>query len=43
MAALEAHRASEHFAQALKDGLEGKLAAHPAINVVQPCGGFTRQ
>ena len=43
MAALEAHHASEHFARALKEGMEGKLAAHPSIHVVQPCCGFTRQ
>jgi quinol monooxygenase YgiN len=43
MAALEAHQASEHFTRALKEGMEGKLAAHPSIHVVQPCGGFTRQ
>lgn len=42
MAALEAHRGSEHFARAVKEGMEGKLAAKPSIHVVRPCSGFVR-
>jgi len=40
--AAAAHKNSAHVAQAIKEGLEGKIAAPPNIQVVKRKGGFRR-
>jgi quinol monooxygenase YgiN len=40
--AAEAHKNSPHFAQAIKEGMAGKLAAPPNIQTVKRQGGFRR-
>lgn len=42
MAAYEVHRSSEHVARAVKEGMEGKVAAPPSIHIVKPVAGFVR-
>jgi len=41
-ASAEAHKNSAHFAEAIKIGMEGKLAAPPKIQIVKRKGGFRR-
>lgn len=41
-AAAQAHKETAHFADAMKEGMSGKLAAPPKIQVVERKGGFRR-
>lgn len=41
-AAVQAHRESAHFAEAMKEGMSDKLAAPPKIQLVERKGGFRR-
>lgn len=41
-AAVEAHKQTAHYAEAMKEGLGGKLAAPPKIQLVERKGGFRR-
>ncbi|KAF2428739.1 hypothetical protein EJ08DRAFT_318294 [Tothia fuscella] len=40
--AVDAHKNSSHFKEAMKVGMEGKLAAPPNIQVIHKKGGFRR-